>query len=93
MIDALQLLQGDEQFDDKTCLTWAAHQSTQQRCSTEPTPGIGVLFLLFQEKAATISMMKRAIDVLRSITEHLNPGQIPIIACYATTVICSVGLA
>ena len=81
LVDALELLQGEEPFDDKTCLMWAAHHSAQQRCIIEPIPGIGVLLPLFQEKAATISMIKHGIDVLRSITEYLNPGQVPVIAC------------
>ena len=79
--DALQLLQGDKEYDDKTLLTWSAHHSAQQRSSIETTPGIGVLLPLFQEKAATISMIKHGIAVLQSITEYLNPEQVHVIAC------------
>jgi len=35
---------------------------------------------LFYEKAATLSMIKRGMDVQRLITTYLNPGQIPVTA-------------
>ena len=63
--NALSLLQEDQECDDKMCLTWSAYHSGQQRCNTETTPGLGALLPLFQEKAATFSMIKHGIDVLK----------------------------
>ena len=79
--DALPLLEGDQEYDDNTCLTWSAYHSGQQRCGTETIPGLGALLPLFHEKAATFSMVKHGIDVLKRITEYLNPGQVPVLAC------------
>ena len=79
--NALSLLQEDQECDDKMCLTWSAYHSGQQRCNTETTPGLGALLPLFQEKAATFSMIKHGIDVLKKITEYLNPEQVPVLAC------------
>lgn len=61
-------------------LTWACHHVSKQRCVIDKVPGLGALLPLFNEKAATISMIKHGIDIVKRNTEHLNKGQVPVIA-------------
>ena len=42
--------------------------------------GISTILPLFHEKAATTAMVKHAMDILLSIVEFCNPGQIPVMA-------------
>lgn len=48
--------------------------------SSAPIPAVITMLPLFHEKAATIAMIKHGMDVLLSITNCLNPGQIPVTA-------------
>ena len=48
------------------------------RKKQEDPPAQCTLLPLFYEKAATPAMIKHGMDVLRQVTEYLNPGQIPV---------------
>ena len=60
-------------------LSWAAYHASLDTNALD-YPALIALLPLFHEKAATLSMVKHGMDVLKSITAHLNPGQIPIMA-------------
>ena len=55
------------------------HYSTKNSVN-DTLPGISTILPLFHEKAATTAMVKRAMDILLSIVEFCNPGQIPVMA-------------
>ena len=48
---------------------------------SNPLPCLGSLLPLFDEKAATVAMMKHGMFVLKEATKFVNPGQIPITVC------------
>lgn len=52
-------------------------------CEVQMTdlPAITSMLPLFYEKADTPAMIRHSMDVIRSVTEFLSPGQIPVIAC------------
>ena len=60
-------------------ISWAAFHSSLELNPPNP-PAIIALLPLFYEKAATLYMVKHGMDVVQSITSHINPGQIPVIA-------------
>ena len=60
-------------------ISWAAYHASLDSNPLDP-PAVISLLPLFYEKAATLSMVKHGMDVLRSITTHPNPGQIPVMA-------------
>ena len=57
-------------------ISWAAYHAS---LDSNP-PAVISLLPLFYEKAAALSMVKHGMDVLQSITTHLNTGQIPVMA-------------
>lgn len=79
--EALSLLQEGRKSDGKSPPTWASHHASKQRCVTNKLPGIGALLPLFIDKSPTISMIKHGTDIVKRITEYLNHGQVPVIAC------------
>jgi len=60
-------------------LTWAAYHASVQPVSLT-SPSLRATLPLFYEKAATISMIKHGMDIVKTSTEFLNPGQIPVLA-------------
>jgi len=60
-------------------LTWAADHASVQPVSLT-SPCLRAILPLFYEKAATISMIKHGMDIVKTSTEFRNPGQIPVLA-------------
>lgn len=72
-----------ETVRENSPLSWAAFHSqrlTDAHYKTEQ-PAISALLPLFPEDSKSVAMMKHAMDVVREAVVHLNPGQIPILAC------------
>ena len=44
-------------------------------------PAVTALLPLFHEKADSTAMITNGIDIIKSKTEYLNPGQIPVMTC------------
>jgi len=60
-------------------ISWTAYHASQQPYPTNPRAIISML-PLFYEKAVTFAMIKHGMTLVKQITDHLNPGQIPVIA-------------
>ena len=75
---ATQLHEKSLQKEDR--VAWAAFHAAKQASSPESTCSQG-LFPLFKEKAATLSMVKHGMDIIKATVNYLNPGQIPIMVC------------
>ena len=76
---ARALIQKDDIVKHDT-LTWAAYHPSSQTGIVRQA-AITQLLPLFYEKAASVSMIKHAVDVVLQATQFLNAGQIPVIAC------------
>lgn len=74
----IQLLSQDE-LQKGDYITWAAFHASLESVPEDP-PAITALLPLFQDKAATLAMVKHGMDIQRKVTNHLNPGQTPVIA-------------
>jgi len=59
-------------------IAWSAYHASLQDVPLDAHTTLKQLLPLFYDKAATPAMIKRGINVLRSATEFLNPGQIPV---------------
>ena len=68
-----------EKLVKKDNVSWAAYHASHQPEPTNP-PALNSFLPPFYEKAATFSMIKHRMDIVKQITNHLNPGQIPVIA-------------
>ena len=59
-------------------VSWAAYHASYQPLQSQvicPT----TLLPLFLESANTVAMIKHSLCVIKSVIEHLNPGQAPVI--------------
>ena len=65
---------------NEQAISWAAYHAKLQLPVIDPTAIIAML-PLFLEKADTPAMIMHGMDLLIEITDYLNPGQIPVLAC------------
>ena len=61
-------------------ISWAAYHASRHLPVQDPCSIIALL-PLFLEKADSPAMVKHGLDILKCITEFLNVGQIPVLAC------------
>ena len=61
-------------------IAWAAHHAKLQP-EVLDLPAVTALLPLFYKKADSPAMIKHGMDVIKNITEFLNPGQIPVMIC------------
>ena len=59
-------------------ISWSAYHANLQE-ETIPPPAITAMLPMFHEAAHTLAMIKHAMTLVQSLTEHVNPGQIPVI--------------
>ena len=59
-------------------ISWAAYHASHQRPVVHAICP-SALLPLFPESAHTAAMIKHSLCVVKSATEHLNPGQTPVI--------------
>ena len=76
---ACKLLDQELVWNHNTVI-WAAYHASQQQQLVK-IPAITALPPLFFEKADTPSMVKHSMSLVQAITAHLNPDQIPVLAC------------
>lgn len=76
---SLKLLDLDK-VEKGQALSWAAYHASLQPQVKVPC-AITALRPLFLEKADSPAMVKHGMDILKGITEHLNPEQTPVLAC------------
>ena len=67
-------------MDEGDIIAWPAYHASLRHPSDDIQPALTQLLPLFNEKAATASMIKHGMDMLKKATQFLNPGQIPVIA-------------
>ena len=66
---------------DVSNVSWSAfHASSEDASKIKDVPTTtSCLLPLFQEDAATVAMVRHSMDVIKKITDHTNPGQVPVI--------------
>ena len=74
--DVIELLDSDGEDP----ISWAAFHAACETLRTD-VPSITTMLPLFYEKADTPAMIKHCMSILQSVTEYLNPEQIPVMAC------------
>ena len=74
----VNLLLQKEHLDIAGNISWSAHFA-QLQCSLSRPPAISGLMPLFYENAHSLAMVKHGMEVIIKATEHLNPGQIPVL--------------
>ena len=72
-----QLLQ-KAQLDKCDNISWSAYFAHLQYSLHRP-PAISSMMPLFRDSAHSVAMVKHGMDVIMKATEHVNPGQIPVL--------------
>ena len=60
-------------MDEGDIIAWSAYHASLQHPSDDIQPALTQLLPLFNEKAATSSMIKHGMDILKKATQFLNP--------------------
>ena len=68
-----------ETLNEEDIIAWSAYHASLQHPSDNIQPALTQLLPLFHKQAATASMIKHGMDVLRKTIQFLNPAQIPVI--------------
>ena len=59
-------------------ISWSPYFANLQASVPKP-PAITALLPLFQDNAHSPAMVKHGMDIIKQVTEHINPGQTPIL--------------
>ena len=73
------LLCGQDHLSNDEYISWAAFYASLQ---PEPVHPIDIVALLplFMEEAHSVAMIRHGMNIVNNVTQHLNPGQTPVIA-------------
>ena len=77
-VDVVSDLINNEALDKNDNISWSAYHASLQEAVPRPPANIELL-PLFKDNAHSVAMMKHGMDVLKKATEHLNPGQVPVV--------------
>ena len=77
-VDVVSDLINKEVLDKNDNISWSAHHANLQQEVPHP-PAVIELLPLFKDNAHSVAMMKHGMAVLKRATEHLNPGQVPVV--------------
>ena len=58
---------------------WSAYHASIQKTEIPPA-AINALLPLLLENAHSVAMIKYSMDIVKTLVQHLNPGQIPVLA-------------
>lgn len=72
-------MRGKEKLDQSDVISWAAFHASKIQSTNYEHANISLL-PLFEEYADSAAMIMHAINVIKSAINHLNPGQVPVIA-------------
>ncbi len=75
----VQKLVGLAELSKDDFISWAAFNASTTHPLADP-PTVVALMPLFVESAHNVAMILHAMNVVKSSTEHLNSGQVPVIA-------------
>ena len=60
-------------------ISWSAYHAHIQQ-AVIPTAALNALLALFLDNAHSVAMIKHSMDVINAAVQHLNPGQVTVIA-------------
>ncbi|KAJ1530222.1 hypothetical protein ONE63_005149 [Megalurothrips usitatus] len=63
---------------DELNLSWSAIHASRQKPPDDALPGLSALLPLFPDDSTSPSMICHRLDIGQDITQHVNPGQTPV---------------
>ena len=67
-----------KELDPGEWISWSSYHASQQTAT--PDQAISGLLPLFPDNVNSVAMVKHSMVVVRSVVQHLNPEQIPLLA-------------
>lgn len=71
----------NEELVDGQYISWSAYHASPQSGNVHPK-GSTALLPLFEDPAHSVAMIRHSMTITMNAIQHLNPGQIPVLACY-----------
>lgn len=68
-----------EQLDRMDWISWSAYHAAIQE-TVIPPAAINALLPLFEDSAHSVAMIKHSMTIVQAAVQHLNPGQVPVLA-------------
>ena len=68
-----------DQLDKNDWISWSAYHASIQEAIIPPA-AINALLPLFLESAHSVAMIKHSMIIVKEAIQHLNPGQVPVLA-------------
>lgn len=65
--------------ENTTPAMWSSYHAARSDTVGQPEKCVEALLPLFHEKAATAEMIRHGMELVKKITEHLNPHQVPVL--------------
>ncbi len=78
-LDAVMEALTQETLEKTDCLSWSAYHASIQE-TVIPPAAINALLPLFLDSAHSVAMIKHSMIIVQKAVQHLNPGQVPILA-------------
>lgn len=78
-LDTVMIALKKDQLDKQEWISWSAFHAGIQD-TVIPPPAINALLPLFLDCAHSVAMIKHSMTIVQAAVQHLNPGQIPVIA-------------
>ena len=67
-------------LDGSEMISWAAYHASHQAVMLEDSDvALTSLLPLFHEQAKSVAMIRHSMDIVKTVVEMLNPGQVPVI--------------
>lgn len=75
------VLNASQGLPQKKCISWSVYHSNQDGNEDKnPEPAISSLLSLFPDQAKSAAMICHSLDIIKACVDHLNYGQIPVVA-------------
>ena len=67
-----------QQLDKTDWISWSAYHASVQVAMVPPS-AINTLLPLFVDSAHSVAMIKHSMNIVKTVVQHLNPGQVPVL--------------
>ena len=78
-LEAVMAALEKKKLDKADWVSWSAYHADIQQAVIPPA-AIVALLPLFLENAHSVAMIRHSMDVVKAAVQHLNPGQVPVLA-------------
>ena len=79
-LETTKEIANQENLQDDQQMSWSAHHASEGQHDEITQSVISSLLPLFPDQAKSVAMIRHSMDIIKACVNHLNPGQVPVIA-------------